>query len=384
MRFITFVLKNLLRRKARSLLTALGIAVAVGTTIALLGISNGFKESTLSSFEGRNVDLIVLEDGSVDQLSSDVPESILDEVNKMPGVKATAAGLVDLGAFSHDGSTITALIQGWDPDSYAQDTLTFVAGRGLIAADHQVSIVGADLAKKMNKQLGDAVEIEGEPFEIVGIYDSITPAENSTLAVPLHTLQTAKFREGRITGFSVVLDPAFPDRAGLADRICKQISELKGPDGKPARLQAQLTKDYIDNSIHLKMAQGMAWLTSAIAIFVGTIGMLNTMIMSVVERVREISILRAIGWRKSRVIHMIVGESLLLSLAGAIVGSLGAIALTRFLATLPVANGVIQGPIGLGIHGLGLLMAVVVGLIGGIYPAVRAAGLLPSEGLRHD
>lgn len=384
MRFITFVFKNLLRRKTRSLLTALGISVAVGTTIALLGISDGFKQATLSSFEGRDVDLVVLEDGSVDQLSSDLPASVLSDVEALPGVEATAPGLLDLATFPADGTTVTALVQGWDPNSFIQDALQFPQGRALTPNDGRVSIIGGELARKLGKKLGDSVEIEGEPFEIVGIYDSVTPAEDAALAVPLAALQEVKYRPDRITGFSVILDPKSPNRELLASQVCQQIGALNGVDGKSARLSAQLTKDYIDNSTHLKMAQGMAWLTSAIAIFVGTIGMLNTMIMSVVERVREISILRAIGWRKNRVMRMVMSESLLLSLAGAIVGSLGAIALTRFLANLPVANGVIQGPIALHIHGFGLMMAIGVGLIGGLYPALRAAKLMPAEGLRHE
>ena len=384
MRFITFVLKNVLRRKTRSVLTSLGIAVAIGTTIALMGISDGFRESTLNAFEGRDVDLIVVEEGAVDQLSSDVAESLMDEVDKIEGVYATAGGLLDLAAFPVDGTTITALVQGWDANDYLLDALEIKEGRKLTSTDAFHTIIGHDLAKKMNKGVGDTVEIEGEDFEVVGIYESVTPAEDSALVVPLEKLQSIKYREGRLTGFSVMLDTAIEDRDFKARRICEQITQLKNSDGKPARLDAQATKDYIDNSIHLKMAQGMAWLTSAIAIVVGAIGMLNTMIMSVVERVKEISILRAIGWRKSRVVRMIVGESILLCISGAVVGSMGAVALTRFLATLPVANGVVQGPISMRIHGIGMMMALAVGLVGGIYPAVRAAYLMPSEGLRHD
>ncbi len=384
MRFMTFVSKNLLRRTTRSTLTAFGMAVAVGTTVALLGISDGFKRSTLSSFEGRDVDLVVLEDGSIDQLSSDVDDRVVERVKAMPGVADAACGLLDLGAFPVGGSTLTALIQGWDPDSFLQNALVFKEGRKLRSDDGLVAIVGFDLAGKLDKRLGDEIEIEGEPFEIVGIYDSVTPAEDSALVVPLRELQRVKLREGRITGFSVVLDAEIADRQTLADRVCQQISVMTDENGKSERLSAQFTKDYIDNSTHIKMAQGMAWLTSAIAIVVGTIGMLNTMIMSVVERVREISILRAIGWRKNRVVRMILSESLLLSVAGAVIGSLGAVVLTRFLATLPVANGIIQGPIGLHIHGFGFMMAIAVGFVGGLYPALRASQLVPSEGLRHE
>lgn len=383
---MTFVSKNLLRRKTRSSLTAFGMAVAVGTTVALLGISDGFKQSTLSSFEGRDVDLVVLEDGSIDldQLSSDVDERVVEKVKALPGVSDAAPGLLDLAAFPVAGTTVTALIQGWDPESYVQNAVTIKAGRKLRADDGPVATLGFDLARKMGKQLGDTIEIEGEPFEIVGIYDSVTPAEDSALAVPLHQLQRVKLREGRITGFSVVLDPQIADRQSLADRVCRQIAEMTDEHGKSERLSAQPTKDYIDNSSHIRLAQGMAWLTSAIAIVVGTIGMLNTMIMSVVERVREISILRAIGWRKTRVVRMILSESLMLSVAGAVIGSAGAVMLTRFLATLPLANGIIQGPIGLHIHGFGFMMAIAVGFVGGLYPALRASQLMPSEGLRHE
>jgi putative ABC transport system permease protein len=132
------------------------------------------------------------------------------------------------------------------------------------------------------------------------------------------------------------------------------------------------------------MAHGMAWVTSIIAVVVGAVGTLNTMIMSVVERVREISILRAIGWRKSRVVRMIVGESLLISVVGAVVGALAAWALTRWLSTQPMASAFLEGSIAPTVFGKGFLLALLVGLIGGLYPAFRAAQLLPAEGLRHD
>src|SRR5690606_21789440 len=110
-------------------------------------------------------------------------------------------------------------------------------------------------------------------------------------------------------------------------------------------------------------------------------GVLNTMLMSVVERVREISILRAIGWRKSRVVRMIVGECLILSLTGAVLGTIGAVAFTRWLSTLPAVSGFIEGRIAPVVMLEGLGMAVMVGIVGALYPALRAVRLLPTEGL---
>jgi putative ABC transport system permease protein len=112
--------------------------------------------------------------------------------------------------------------------------------------------------------------------------------------------------------------------------------------------------------------------------------MLNTMVMSVFERTREIGILRAIGWRPSRVVRMILMESMLLSLGGAIVGTAGGIGLTLLLSRMPFVNGAIQNSVSPVIIAKGFIIALLVGLIGAAYPAFRGARLLPTEAIRHE
>ena len=212
-------------------------------------------------------------------------------------------------------------------------------------------MLGEVAARNLDKGVGDAVEIEGEAFRVVGVFRSFNVFENGSVIAPLKEVQRVQLREGRITGMSVVLEqskkdtPSKDEAQAFVNSVCEQINALQDDDGNSARLAAQQVRDYAAAAMHLKMANSMAWLTSAIAIIVGTIGVANTMIMSVVERVREISILRAIGWRRSRVVRMIVGESLLLSLVGATVGSIGAVVLARYLTTLPMVSGYIDGSI---------------------------------------
>src|SRR5688572_26277624 len=96
MYFATFIAKNLIRRPVRSALTVLGLAVAVGSMIALLGITENFRMSLQDTFERRRVDLVVIAGGAADQLSSEVDEAVVEKVRGLDGVEAVDAALVDL------------------------------------------------------------------------------------------------------------------------------------------------------------------------------------------------------------------------------------------------------------------------------------------------
>jgi putative ABC transport system permease protein len=106
--------------------------------------------------------------------------------------------------------------------------------------------------------------------------------------------------------------------------------------------------------------------------------------MSVFERTGEIGVLRALGWRRRRVLALILGEALALGGAGAVLGSALGFAGVRMLARSPTASGFVAGKIPPAALGVGLAMAVVLSLLGGLYPALRGAALDPTEALRHE
>lgn len=380
MRFTTLLIKNLLRRKIRSLLTMFGIAIAVGTTVALLGVADGFKRTTYEAIAGRGVDLVAMESGAVDQLSSDVNEDHVNLVAAIPGVKHVSPTLADVAAFEAQGTTINVLMQGWIPGDMLFDGIEMTSGRMFEPTEKDVTIIGHLLAAQIEKTTGDTVDIEGEPFEVVGVYESFVLPENVGLIIPMKEMQRVRFNEGRVTGFGVIVD----QEVATVEEVKLRINELKTDEGKDARIFAQTVRDYSEDSIHIKITEAMAWLTSAIAIIVGTIGILNTMVMSVVERIREISILRAIGWKKARIICMVLGESLLISTVGAILGTIAASAMNKYLTTLPWTQGLVTGKIAMPVIFFGFAMATIVGLVGGVYPAFRAASLPPSHGLRSE
>jgi putative ABC transport system permease protein len=244
-------------------------------------------------------------------------------------------------------------------------------------------MLGVQLAEALGKKVGDKVEMEGAEFEVVAVYQSKNVYENGSAILPLAEMQRLMDRPNQVTAFQVALHFS-PELEQRRDEVRAAIDGLRDENGRSLYLSAMPAREYAQTTIQILMFRAMAWTTSMLALIIGAIGMLNTMIMSVFEQTKQIGILRAIGWRKGRVMRMILGESLLLCLAGAAVGTLGAVGLVRWLSTLSTAAAYIRGDTPPEVIGLGFGVAVVVGLLGGLYPAYRGASLLPTEAIRHE
>ncbi|WP_029629672.1 ABC transporter permease [Zavarzinella formosa] len=384
MYFVTFVLKNLTRRPVRTALTVIGLAVSVGSMIALLGISENVEHSITDSLARRGVDLVVTSAGKTDQLASEIDEKLIDQVRQIPGVKEVSPAMVELIEITRDsGTSINVLVQGWPADNFVYEDIKILSGRRLLAGDHGKAMLGLTLSESMGKGVGDKVTIQGEPFEVVGVYQSFVVFENGSAALPLDEVQRMMARPGKVTGFSMRVEKSHNDPNSSVEAIRQQVNALTDSTGKPAKLSAQTTQSYVDSVSQLKVVRAMAWMVSVIGMLIGVISMLNTMVMSVLERTQEIGILRAIGWPRRRVVKMILGESVILALSAAVLGTIGAFAATYVLALFPKVNGFIEGGVPLKVAMEGTAFAVLIGLFGGSYPAFRAARLLPTEAIRH-
>ncbi len=200
-------------------------------------------------------------------------------------------------------------------------------------------LVGQTLARTLHKQVGEQLDIEGTPFTVIGIFAGANTFEDATAIVPLADLQLLMDRPDQVTEFQVKLMPEVAADRAAVDAVCRTISALQLPGGQRAGLTALPTQDYITSSTEVRLAHAMADVTSLVALVIGVTATLNTMIMSVLERTQEIAVLRAIGWRKFRVVRMIVGESLLLSLAGGMLGLALAWLLVRGLSETALVRG---------------------------------------------
>ena len=348
--FSTFVLKNLARRPLRSLLTVVAIAVAIGAVDALVGIATGFERSFLQIYQGASVDLIVTRDRSRQQINSSLDESLGPKIEAIPGVRTTLPGMFDLVSFPEYG-LYSVVVQGWPPETPIFDHVTKVEGRKLTRSDRKAVLLGSGLARILDKKIGDHLELmENENFTVVGIYETSSLVENGAAIMPLKELQRIMARPNQVTGISVVLTrPGDPE---LREEVRAQIKELA------PNLQVLSTREQVDSVSELRLAKAMAWLTSTIALLIGSFGMMNTMVMSVHERTREIGILRAVGWRAGRVIRMVLFEAVLLSIIGALCGTIGAIMVVQGLTRVPSVNGLIDGHIDPTLIAIGFLIAI--------------------------
>jgi putative ABC transport system permease protein len=376
--FGTLIYKNIVRRPARSALTVVAIAIAIGSVVSLVGIASGFENTFRKIYEGKGVDLMVVRSGR-GRLSSSLPEGLADRVRGLPGVKEVLPGLVDVVSFNEYGIH-SVVLQGWIPDTAVFDHLKFLEGRTLHTSDRNAVVLGAVLARNLGKKPGDSLDIiENEPFAVVGIYETHNVFENGALVVPLHELQRVLDKPGQVTGLSIILDKgrkaADPD---FVEGLRLQIA------GMEKNLSVMSAQDHVSSMTEIQVVKAMAWITSAIALAIGLFGVMNTMVMAVNERTREIGLLRAVGWRPRRVLRLILLEAVALSVVGAVLGIVGAVVLVSLLTRLPAVAGLIDSHIQPIFFLYGFLIAGAVGLIGGILPARRAASLLPTAALRQE
>jgi putative ABC transport system permease protein len=191
-------------------------------------------------------------------------------------------------------------------------------------------------------------------------------------------------RKDQVTSFMVVVADS-PDKKAAVHALGREIEDLRDPNGRKVGVSAMPSQEHVKSALELRVVQAMAWSTSAIALIIGVIGMLNTMMIAVFERTPEIGTLRAIGWPKSRVVRMILLESLVLSFLGWLLGILGSLLLTKLLSVFPSNSSLILpsrvSPL---IISQAFLLAMVAGLVGAIYPAYFAARLHPTEAIRHE
>jgi putative ABC transport system permease protein len=373
MSFFRIALKNLLRRRLRTGLTLGGVAVGIAAFVALVGFSRAFEEQWAKLYESSGTDIAVVQKAF---LNTFVDESVGERLRSLPFVAAADPVIVNLMDLTPE---VNALVYGWPANSLEMDTLTLIQGRRF-QDDQPEVMLGELLAENLGKKAGDEMEMQGAPFHVVGVFRGGSALEAGAAVLPLRELQKLSDLGGKVTAFHVHLRKGTrwePEAQRLQSARAAIEAAFPGLKALPASLRAH-------NNQLVLLARSMAWGTSLIALFIGALGIANTMAMSVFERTREIGVLRALGWRRSRVMKLILIEATILGLVGGCFGVVGGWLALHILERLPSTASFVTSSIPrlIGIEALGI--AVGVGLLAGFLPAHRGARLSPVEALRYE
>lgn len=372
MHMLSLAWKNLRGRPARSALTVAGLAVAVAVVVSLVGLSQSLESSFLALYTRRGADLVVQRRGGTVQLAKGLPLALADRIARMPGVKQVIRGLMDMVAFEKEG-LLMVIVNGWEADCPVLDRVSLTAGRRLRAGDRRRVMLGRILAANLGKRPGDSIELYGQRFEVVGVFDSFSVYESGAVFMLMDELQRQMDRRGQATGFVVQVAPA-GDPAVIA-RVRRQIEALD-PD-----IAATPCAEFVRSLQQMQVARVMSWVAAAIAVLIGASGLFNTMAMAVHERRPEIGAFRAMGWRRRQVVGLIVAEALLLAAAGAVLGSALGLSVLSGLSHLRATSGLVQGDWPLAAVAEGTLLAFLMAALGAAWPALRVTAEEPVDAL---
>jgi putative ABC transport system permease protein len=372
MAFLTLIFKNLLRRPSRSLLTLLGISIGIAAVVALTSLAWGFELSWSNVYRSRGVDLIVTQTKIRGAMPAAFDDTHKAALQALPHVRSVSGTLCDI--FSIEDAP-TMVVAGWEPGSPSWDKVRNVQGSMPAPDSMNSAYVGEVAAELLHKTVGDTVQIETKEYKITGIYSSPAMAENSSIVLPLRAAQELTDREGKVNFFEIFLQPGTTE-AQLAELQTQIKTMMPGFSAFSAGSLAQ-------NSVGVQLAKAMSIGTSLIALIVGAVGVMNTILMSVFERIEEIGVLLAIGWKRSRIRRMILLESVTLGFLGGAIGCLLGVIGTKLIQATPWLRGKIEADITPGLLLVSLLVAIALGALGGFYPAWLGSRMSPANAMRH-
>ena len=371
MTFIALIAKNLLRQRARTALTVLGISVGITTVVALGVVVGGLKQTAGQILRAYNSDFIVARKGAADLSLSTVTEEEADAIASRPDVERTIRALFDITQVGDNPYFATI---GVRPEDIAKSPPDLLEGAILSPGATDEIMLGDGAAGNLDASVGSTVNVQKRDYRVVAIYHTGNTWEDNGSIVPLSSLQEATGKRDIVTAVYVTA------KAGLDPEAVATSIRDDSPLLTTVTNVDEMSR--VDQGIVLMDALNLA--ISALAVGIGAIGVMNTMVMSVYERTREIGILRAVGWRGSRILRMIIGESLLLCIIAAFVGSGLGVAASRAVMLFPAVRSLLDPTYGIDIFVRGLVVAIVVALAGAVYPAIRAVRLSPMEALRHE
>ncbi len=411
--YFVMAMRSLFANKMLSSLTMLGIIIGVGSVISLMSIGTGAQARITSTFETMGSNLLDVIPSSPDVggmigmgYAMSTPTLTLDDakaLERVPSVAAVATVNENIVEVTAGGDSKTAIINGSGP-AYQQVYNYYIASGQFIseknvATRDMVVVLGSGVAKDLfgsNNPVGQKVKIKGYRFTVIGVLQPKGGALmgislDDVLVTPITTFQTRLFTQRTASGEDAV------------QTIVVQVSSAGAMDNARADIESILRKrhriaaDEKDDFSVISMEQMLGMLEQVTSIFtivlgaiasisllVGGIGIMNIMLVSVTERTREIGIRKAVGAKRRDILLQFLVEAAMLSFTGGGIGIIGGWLIAVLISQVDISGIKLKAVVSPETVILAASVSVFIGLVSGIYPAMRAARLNPIDALHYS
>ena len=406
-------MRSLAANKLRSSLTMLGVIIGVGSVITLMSVGRGAEASITSSITDMGTNLIYLTSKTpgvegMMSMASPTYSFTLDDAKeiaeRVPGVTAVAPIIENYVEVATASDSTLGIIEATTPEfekalNYPTAEGQFITERHVAARD-MVVVLGDTVAKDLfgdENPVGKRVKINGRQFSVIGLLEKkggqmMGISMDSIIVVPITTYQSRLFPGRTVRGEDAIQQLAVQiENTDIAAIVTADITDLLM---QRHRITEEGKEDFLimTQEQMLGMVQQVTGILTivlgaiaSISLIVGSIGIMNIMLVSVTERTREIGIRKAVGAKRRDILLQFLLEAAMLSLSGGIIGIIGGWSVSWLISTFSEAVGfTIQSVVTADIVFLAIFVSVFIGLVSGVYPAMRAARLNPIDALHYE
>jgi putative ABC transport system permease protein len=392
---ITMAFKNIFNNKIRSFLTMLGIIIGVGAVISMISIGEGAKKRVTDSITAMGSNLLIVtrgrggRGGGFGQGSAALGRKEVELIqNSSPFITNIAPEARTNQNVSYAGNSMNTTILGCTINYPSVRNYKVASGRFFtqdeVDGRRRVAVIGSYIKSELfpdSNPIGAMIKVGRLRLEVVGVLEEkgqsgFSNSDDLVLA-PLTTVQKKLIgNENYQAVYIQVQDESFMDQ--VYNRVyAVLIDHYQDEDKFNLRNQAEILTAVQESSRTFTfLLAGIA----AVSLLVGGIGIMNIMLVSVTERIREIGIRKAIGARKEEILALFLIEAVILSLSGGLIGILAGCSVAKVMANLSGWSATIT----LSSIILSFAFSIAIGLFFGVYPAYKASGLNPIEALRHE
>jgi putative ABC transport system permease protein len=399
--YFFIAVNNLFKRKLRSWLTVIGIFIGIMSVVALVSLSQGMQNAILSEFKKMGTNRIVIAPGGAGYgpvggfvSSAKFTANDYDAVKNIRGVDLAITTFSNSAYVTFGKQTKQQLIWGFPVDSKSlsfykdQTSFELSEGRFLRPGDRYKVVIGSGIANDTfdkDIHVGDSVMINLQQFQVIGVQKKSGGFEGDrNIRIPIDTAREIFSEPKEVTAIFMNVKDGYSvdDVAESAKRKLRKERNVKeGEEDFTVQTSAQTIATI---KAILGVIQAVLVGIAAISLLVGGIGIMNTMYTSVVERTREIGIMKSVGARNSSILIIFLIESGLLGLLGGIIGVLAGLGLSKIAEVVAFRYGVesLQAYMGAPLIIGALAFAFIIGSVSGTLPARQASMLSPVDALR--